>query len=212
MRRRISTFPLYILTITGHWPSSKASRLALSHDFKWTLGSQRVLFPLSEGCPQKEPFLQIFLSDNATDFTGHFLKEKGQPNYLLSDSSCQFPNLKLSVPYSRTLREAPCRVLLQESLPSQRLLSKDDMFAILVCSLSIFPTSRKPRKQMQDSSNAGSYGQFSDFSATASPKHTSWAATRSRAQIQRWDGEDKLTTAQNMTRTVIHSFTIYSCL
>lgn len=37
---------------------------------------------------KRSPSSRIFPSDNATDFTGHFLKQKVQPTLSLSNSSC----------------------------------------------------------------------------------------------------------------------------
>lgn len=95
MRRHISTFPLYIITITGHWPSNKASRLALSHDFKWTLGSQRCYSPCLKAVLTRSPSSRSFSVTMLLILPGIFWRKKGQPNYPLSDSSCQFPNSKL---------------------------------------------------------------------------------------------------------------------
>lgn len=94
MRRHISTFPLYIITITGHWPSNKASRLALSHDFKWTLGSQRCYSPCLKAVLTRSPSSRSFSVTMLLILPGIFWRKKGSPIilYLIPPANSQTQN------------------------------------------------------------------------------------------------------------------------
>lgn len=115
------------------------------------------------------------------------------------------PKLKtVSVPSSWASRGAPSRVCLQESLPSQGPLSKYDTFAILVCSLSRSPTSRKPRNRCRTTAVLVLWPVLIRLLSHSITWTYYWGATMCRAWIQCWGREDKQTMACNMTRVLIY--------